>query len=71
MLLTPRLPVCFCKSGSANTAGNRAPLGPSQKTGEKSRRWGDDTAVGSGGTALAAADNAVTYWKRGEMFAWS
>lgn len=65
VLLTPRLPVCFCKSGSGNTAGNSAPLGSSQKTGEKPRRWGDDTAVVSGSTALAAAEDTVTYWNRG------
>lgn len=30
----------------------------------RSLEGGDDTAVVNGGTALAAAEDAVTYWKR-------
>lgn len=58
--------VCFCKTGSGNTAEvfpHSALLGSSQTTGGKPRTWGDDAVVG-GGTALAAAEDAVTYWKR-------
>lgn len=69
-MLSPRLPMClgFSKSGSGNTAEvfpHSALLGSSQKTRGKPRRWEDDTTVVSGGTALAATADTVTYWKRG------
>lgn len=42
-----------------------------KKQGKKPRRWGGDAAVVGGGTALAAAGDTVTYWKRGRNVGWS